>query len=273
MATGFAAASVRSLKISGGEPTTRPDLPDIVHTTAASGLRPVVITNGIAVHDALLDVMAAHAAEFKFSIHRPDARNDDVFRVRAFEPILANLASCRRRNIVFSLNTVVTSMTVDMMDAMAGFAAAQGARKISFIPVVPRGRAVRSGDHIDERRLREVHRRVTALREKYSDHLVVRCIDIRRQDYWVVENDGTLWIERARDGLDVRVCGLDDLIGHSETVEKNERKDLADDRTGRFDATLPRTGEIGDGHRQLRAGGAGRAGRKNSGGVREQPHR
>ncbi|MFC4853580.1 radical SAM protein [Actinophytocola glycyrrhizae] len=217
----LAAASVRSLKVSGGEPTTRADLPEIIHTTATSGLRPVVITNGISLDSTVLDMMVAHDAEFKFSIHRPDARNDRVLRVRAFDRVLANLATCRRRHIAFSLNTVVTSRTVDMMAAMTEFAAAQGARKISFIPVVPRGRAVRSGDHIDEDRLREVHRRVETLRGTYSGRLLVRCIDIRHHDYWIVENDGALWIERAREGLDVRVCGLNELIGlPGRTVEK-----------------------------------------------------
>lgn len=40
----------------------------------------------------------------------------------------------------------------------------------------------------------------------------VRCIDIRSRDYWIVENDGSLWIERATEDADVRSCGKESLM-------------------------------------------------------------
>jgi MoaA/NifB/PqqE/SkfB family radical SAM enzyme len=212
MASGFASAAVRSMKLSGGEPMTRGDLPEIIGAIGRTGLRQVVITNGTVLRDDVLDAATATKTEFKFSIHRPDPRNDTVLRVRSFDRIMDNLAMCRQRNVVFSVNTVVTSETVGLMDRMAEFAQAQGARKISFIPVVPRGRAVRSGDQISQTQLRQVSQRVEHLRREYTGRLVVRCIDIRRHDYWIVENDGTLWIERARESMDLRVCGLGELI-------------------------------------------------------------
>jgi MoaA/NifB/PqqE/SkfB family radical SAM enzyme len=225
VATGLAAAKVRSLKLSGGEPTTRADLPAIVAAISASGLHPVVITNGIAVRAEVLDVMAAGDAEFKFSIHRPDSGNDAVLRVPSFDRILHNLAMCRRKKVRFSLNTVVTSETIDLMDAMAEFALDQGARKISFIPVVPRGRALRSGDRISQSQLDQVTRYVDHLSRQYADCLVVRCIDIRHHDYWIVENDGALWIERARECTDMRICGLEDLIALGRrTADDDSRK-------------------------------------------------
>jgi MoaA/NifB/PqqE/SkfB family radical SAM enzyme len=177
-----------------------------------TGLRQVVITNGITIRDDVLEAAAAEGVEFKFSIHRPDPRNDDVLRIRSFDRIMDNLARCRRRDVAFSLNTVVTSETVELMDAMAGFALGQGARKISFIPVVPRGRAVRSGDQISDTQLRQVGQRVARLRREYTDRLEIRCIDIRHHDYWIVENDGSLWIERVREGMDIQVCDLTELI-------------------------------------------------------------
>lgn len=216
IAAGFAAAAVRSMKLSGGEPTTRADLPEIIRAVGRAGLRQVVITNGITLQDDVLDAATAEGVEFKFSIHRPDPRNDTVLQVRSFERILNNLATCLRRNVAFSLNTVVTSETIELMDAMADFALGQGARKISFIPVVPRGRAVRSGDQISDTQLRQVSQRVERLRREYTDRLAVRCIDIRHHDYWIVENDGTLWIERVREGMDIRVCDLDELIAFAE---------------------------------------------------------
>jgi MoaA/NifB/PqqE/SkfB family radical SAM enzyme len=209
----FASAGVLSIKLSGGEPTVRPDLPDIIAAISAAGPKVVITTNGVRISDEVLDTAVRHSAEFKFSIHRPDMTNDAVLRVRSFERIIRNLASCRQRNIPFALNTVVTSRTTDLMDDMAGFALAQGARKISFIPVLPRGRAATSGqDGLDTKDLSLVRARVAALGRHYGGRIKVSCIDIRLRDYWVVENDGSLWIERSTEGLDVRVCGYEGLL-------------------------------------------------------------
>ena len=172
----FASAGVLSIKLSGGEPTVWPDLPDMT--------------------------------------------NDDVLRVRSFERIMRNLDSCRQRNIPFALNTVVTSQTMKLMDDMVRFALAQGARKISFIPVLPRGRAATSGqDGLDTNDLSLVRARMATF-GRYGDRIKVSCIDIRLRDYWVVENDGSLWIERSTEGLDVRVCGYDDLLRQSSLLVK-----------------------------------------------------
>jgi hypothetical protein len=40
---------------------------------------------------------------------------------------------------------------------------------------------------------------VAALGNCYGDRIKVSCIDIRLCDYRVVENDGSLWIERSKE--------------------------------------------------------------------------
>ncbi|WP_314174992.1 hypothetical protein [Streptomyces winkii] len=96
---------------------------------------------------------------------------------------------------------------------MVEFAHQVGASKISFIPVVARGRAKR-GDlfHFQDADLDKVHDSVAVLSAEHDGSLLVHCIDIRNKDYWVVENDGSLWIERATEDTDVRICSKEDLM-------------------------------------------------------------
>lgn len=181
--------------------------------TEDHGLRTVVITNGIDIADDVFDVAQRYAAEFKFSIHRPNPENDQILRVRSFDRIVRNMANCRSGNIPFAVNTVVTAETVPLMSDMVDFAITHGARKISFIPVVPRGRAARSPrDRIGADGLDQVHDRVAALAR--DDRIVVHCIDIRKRDYWIVENDGSLWIEKSRESLDIRISSFDELVAN-----------------------------------------------------------
>ena len=60
--------------------------------------------------------------------------------------------------------------------------------------------------------------RVGHLAASYANDIVVRCIDIRRLDYWVMENDGTLWIERSAERLDTRLCSKDELLFRTEAA-------------------------------------------------------
>ena len=219
IAGGLAALGVRTMKLSGGEPTMRRDLPAIIRAVRAGSLKPVIITNGIRLDNAVVSAAVDSEAEFKFSVHRPTAANDDVVKVRSFSRILTNLVRLRRRNVQFSINTVVSPQTTDLIPAMILFARDVGARKISFIPIVPRGRAAARAEYEFEVGQLDVLRdHIQVLATEYDRRPVVRCIDIRRHDYWIVENDGSLWIERASEDLDVEICDKDQLLRITESA-------------------------------------------------------
>ncbi|WP_169735335.1 hypothetical protein [Actinokineospora inagensis] len=122
------------------------------------------------------------------------------------------MTACRERGIPFSIHTVITTGTVSVLPSMVDFAVEHGARKISFVPVVPRGRAARGPDEISGSALTAVRAEVADLARVHSGRMVVRCVDFWDHDYWVIENDGVLWIERSRESLDSRVCDLSDLL-------------------------------------------------------------
>jgi molybdenum cofactor biosynthesis enzyme MoaA len=204
---------VATVKLSGGEPTVREDLPQILAVYGRMGIRPVVITNGIRIADAVFAELRMVGGELKFSVHRPDISNDLVFAVPSFPKMLANISTARDESIPFSINTVVTPATIDIMRDMVDFAARQNARKISFMPVVPRGKAkARIEFEFDGSGLAKVHDSVEELSALFKARIDVRCIDIRARDYWIVENDGSLWIERARDDDDVLVYRKAELM-------------------------------------------------------------
>ncbi|WP_433252555.1 radical SAM protein [Actinomadura nitritigenes] len=205
--------ALRTIKLSGGEPTTRDDLSRIVAAFGRRGIKPVIITNGVRIEGPVFDALRAVGGEFKFSVHRPGPDNDLVLQVSSFSQILANMELARTRRIPFSINAVVAPGGAGRMREMARFAVEQGARKISFIPVVPRGRArARPEFEFGAPGVADVRAKVVELAADLEPYTVVRCIDIRKHDYWVIENDGSLWIERSRDEDDVRILQKNQLM-------------------------------------------------------------
>lgn len=216
---------VATVKLSGGEPTLRGDLPQILAACGRKDVRPVVITNGIRIHDSIFTELKAAGGELKFSIHQPGVENDLALGVPSFSKVLANMGAARERSVLFSINTVVTPGTIDVMPDMVRFAVRQKARKISFIPVVPRGRARRRADFdFDTSGLAKVRSTISELGRSFGAYIEVRCIDIRTRDYWIVENDGSLWIERARDDDDVLVYRKAELMLLGKDVRPTRKK-------------------------------------------------
>lgn len=213
IADGLSERGVRTIKLSGGEPTTRPDIAEAVARIGDSGVRPIVLTNGILISPELIDASVYSKAEFKVSIHRHTRENDLILRIKSFDRILSNLRHLVDARIPYSIATVVEPGQVSAVRPMVLFAIEHGARKISFIPVVPRGRASRNPAYaFTDSEFAAAKRIIGQAAREFTNEIIVRMIDFRVHDYWIIENDGSLFVERWRDDLDVRLFDKTELL-------------------------------------------------------------
>ncbi len=137
----LARLGVVQVSLSGGEPAMRDDLPEIVQAFRAAGIRPRVLTNGVALTPPVIDrLFAAGLTDVSFSL--------DSLRAPVQEAIdgapglqakrLANLrhlaARLPRRGTLPLLNTIVNRLNLDELPSLVDFAARLGFF-ISFIPL------------------------------------------------------------------------------------------------------------------------------------------
>jgi hypothetical protein len=126
------AAGVRSVILSGGEPTRHPLLLDLVRRAHAAGVHTVVETNGLrlADDDFRRALREAGVDELSVSLHAPDAETSEAI-TRApgtHARTVAGVEACLRDGLSVGLHCVVERRNAPALAAHAAFAVERFAR-------------------------------------------------------------------------------------------------------------------------------------------------
>jgi len=135
--------------MTGGEPTERDDLIELVEHSRRVGLRAVMATCGYAIDDAALaKLKEAGVLALSFSLDGARAETHDAFRRTpgAFETVIKAAQATRRAGLRFQINTTITRTNLAEVPAIAELARELGAAVFNPFILVPTGR----GDEIRE---------------------------------------------------------------------------------------------------------------------------
>lgn len=196
---------VSSVKISGGDPTVRRDLPELIAAARAASLQPTLCTNAIRLRDDVLEACARERAKLKVSLHGDAATHNAIMGLDCYDKVLANIKRLLDAGIHVGIHTVLTTRNLSAIDQVAQLALANHVPKVSFIPVIPRGWGAANPGLYDlsEMELQAMRDRVSQLRRDCQDRLDVRIHDLRAKDYFVVESTGSFMIQSQSEHNDV----------------------------------------------------------------------
>lgn len=127
----------------GGEPMTRPDLPELVRCATARGLRSVMAPCGVFVtEERIRELKDAGVMACSFSLDGPDAATHDEFRgvPGAFDMILRAMEVARKAGMPFQVNATVSTLNFDRLDDIYALAMERGATRLDVFSLVPVGR-------------------------------------------------------------------------------------------------------------------------------------
>jgi 7,8-dihydro-6-hydroxymethylpterin dimethyltransferase len=149
----YAAEGAVNVQLSGGEPTTREDLPQIVEAAAAAGFTFVQLnTNGLRLASEPGYAEALRQAGLESVFLQFDGVTDDVYRVLRGRPLLAEkmkaVEKCAEAGLaVVLVPTVVAGLNFDQIGALVQFAAtwAGAVRGLHLQPVSYFGRYPQNG--------------------------------------------------------------------------------------------------------------------------------
>jgi pyrroloquinoline quinone biosynthesis protein E len=173
-----AALGVLQLHLSGGEPTSRKDLVELVQAAAALGLYSNLITSGVLLDTILLDrLKKAGLDHVQISFQDSEAANAD--RIGGFAGAHARkLAACRavaQAGLALTLNFVVHRQNVAHVPAMIDIAETLGAGRVEIAHVQYHGWALPNRDALLPSRteLDDATATVQAARHRLKGALVI----------------------------------------------------------------------------------------------------
>ena len=139
-------ARVPSVSFTGGEPTLRDDLPELVAHARSRGLRVNLITNGLRCADGAYVARLAEAglASAQVSLEAGDAETHDavVANPGAFERTLQGVRNLKAAGIHTHTNTTINRRNLHALPALIDLLAEMGQEYLSMNMVIRTGEAV-----------------------------------------------------------------------------------------------------------------------------------
>ncbi len=132
------------LIMTGGEPLLRQDCLELARYAGASGLRPVLATNGVLVTEGkALEIAESGISRVSISLDGPSAEEHDAFRrvPGAFEASLGGIANLRGAGVSVQINTTLTRRNREHLAEIMALAEKIGADAFHVFLLVPTGRA------------------------------------------------------------------------------------------------------------------------------------
>jgi AdoMet-dependent heme synthase len=139
--------------LTGGEPTERDDIYELIEFGNNLGLRMAMATCGYSITDeSIAKLKNAGILTLSFSLDGKDSQTHDSFRQSpgAFDITMAAIEKTRKADIRFQINTTITKANFDQIDAIAKIAEHSGAYCFNPFILVPTGRGEQIADTILE---------------------------------------------------------------------------------------------------------------------------
>lgn len=196
------AEGTRSIHLCGGEPTVRTDLPLILRHCRSLGLGTKLTTNGLVISEELLTALAECGTRVKVSLHGPRHLHDRMLGVSGYHRIVPNIDRMLSRGIAVSIQSIVTAQNLAGLIDIIAFCRAHQINKITFVPFIPRGygRDTDSLFALSEAQKELFGRWVSYL--KAGGEFDLRLLDLENKEYFVLETNGTLMIQRETENSD-----------------------------------------------------------------------
>lgn len=187
--------NVQTVKITGGEPFTYPNIKELIKKIASYRFECIILTNAMLIDTNSMKLMAENNIKLGISLDGITPEVHDYLRGRgAFKILKKQLLLLKEYGVKFSITTSVTRNNYRDINAIADYVLnTLDARRLFINQLKPLGRAKQNDDiFISESEYTEVVKEIEELTKAYGDRIVLSDDNIETDSFSTSENNPAL---------------------------------------------------------------------------------
>lgn len=202
----LAETHIESIKFTGGEPFVYPGFPEILERANDLGFNTVTCSNGTLLDEDALECLSENQSRVKISLHGVNGEHDQILKSAPEEVIKDSIRRLGSAGIYTSIHTIITEHNREHLDDVFAFALENDVKKVTLIPMIPRGRGVNTMEYaVPDEECRTIHQR---MKDRYGDQLKVSYLDLYEKTYFSLESDGVIYGEKENERLDDTIIDM-----------------------------------------------------------------
>ena len=192
---------VEVVKLTGGEPTLRPDFFEILDYCTELGMGIVLYSNLYTAAD-IIDSLKHYSISVATSIHGDENFHDKITKKGAYKKTYENVVRLTKANIPVTIHMVVMSKNYMLAEDVIKEAINAGVKKVTFQTLIPREKGAdlfKAGEN--QLKIQEKFESLYILKPKYESKIEIGFSNLYEKDCYVVETDGMFYLEKGKDSV------------------------------------------------------------------------
>ena len=200
---------IKKARLAGGEPTLRSDFMDIVKLCINLNLETLIYTNLVDVDEAIIEELSKLPVSIITSIHGDESFHDSITKKGAYRKTYQNINKLKSHGVPVSIHTVIMKRNFNLAEDVVNDAINAGINKISFQTLIPRekGRELFDQGENSTEIQKKLHS-LEYLKEKYKSKITIHLINLYEKNYYVLETDGIVYLQKSESILDKPIINL-----------------------------------------------------------------